>query len=561
MNRNNLFFIVLTGFVLSSCAPNFEREITVPELESIVSFLSSDSLKGRYPGTAEDLALTQYIVDKLDEAGLVLMADDGRQAFDVEQGYSVGEHNMLRFDGQEVAFSATGGFLPLGFSETDTVEAAVVRYTEVADALNDPEGIAGNWVAVPLPADLPVFAYDAFMVLRDLSLQLSDKDAAGVLFVAEAAGHTLPAVSHSKRLTLPVPVIMVSAELIDMIAAGAAAGDLPVLEASSEILPEKITTYNTIAHLRGSDPDVRDQYVIIGAHHDHLGSGGRGSSSRMQDTIAYHYGADDNASGVAGVIQIAEKVMSESPDRSYVFVTFGAEEMGILGSKYFASHPTLDLDRAQVMINMDMLGRLNEHRQLQIGGVGTSPLFRPIIDSLNTAYAFSIKYSEAGYGPSDHSSFYAEDVPVLFISTGAHTDYHTPFDTEDKIDYEGMVDVLNFVSDIALELGNMEDTLQFTMAGPKTPSRPRSGYGKVTLGLMPDVTAEGNDGMPVSFVTEGKPAAAGGMKGGDIIVAVDGKRVGNVYDYMARLGDLKPGQSLIVKVIRDGEEVELLIQL
>ena len=561
MKCRYLFITTIVSFFLFSCAPNFEREITIPELESIIGFLASDSLKGRYPGTPEDIVLTQYIVEKLDEAGLVLMAEDGRQAFEVEQGYTITEHNILRFDGQEVPYNDAAGFAPLGFSETDTVSAAVIRYPTVNDALSAPEPISGNWVATPLPADLPAYDYDAFMALRALALQLADQDAAGVIFIAEGDGKTLPVVRHTRRLTLPVPAIMVSDGLFEQIAASATDEGYPLLEVSTEILPETITTYNTVGHLRGSDPDLRDQYVIIGAHHDHLGYGGRGSSSRMQDTIAIHCGADDNASGVAGVIQVAEKVMSESPDRSYAFLTFGAEEMGILGSKYFASHPTIDLTKAQVMINMDMVGRLNDKRQLQIGGVGTSPGFRSIIDSLNNAHHFSIKYSEAGYGPSDHSSFYAEDVPVLFISTGAHTDYHTPFDTREKIDYEGMVDVLNFVSDLALKLGNMEDTLQFTMAGPKVPSRPRSGPGNVTLGLMPDVTYDGNDGMPVSFVTEGKPAAAGGMKDGDIIVAVDGKRVGNVYDYMERLGDLEAGQSLIVKVLRDGEEIELLIQL
>ena len=329
----------------------------------------------------------------------------------------------------------------------------------------------------------------------------------------------------------------------------------------SEVLPGEISTFNTITRLKGSDPDLSDQYILIGAHHDHLGLGGRGSSSRMQDTVAVHYGADDNASGVAGVIELSQHLMSRSPDRSFLFATFAAEEMGLHGSKTFAANPPVDLRAIQVMINLDMIGRLNAKRQLQIGGVGTSPIFRELIDSLNRSYNFSIAYSEAGFGPSDHSSFYAKNVPVLFISTGAHTDYHTPKDHIEQINYSGMQEVLYFISDIAFAIANIPEKIAFTEAGPKESSGSRGRQGMVTFGLMPDVMYDGNKGMPVSFVTEGKPAAIGGMKDGDIITEVDGKRIGNVHDYMERLSELKEGQSVIVSVKRDGDKFELIIQL
>jgi hypothetical protein len=235
--------------------------------------------------------------------------------------------------------------------------------------------------------------------------------------------------------------------------------------------------------------------------------------------------------------------------------------MGLLGSKTFAEDPPVDLSKVQAMINMDMIGRLNEERQLQIGGIGTSPVFRKLIDSLNQTYNFNIAYSEAGFGPSDHASFYAKDVPVLFVSTGAHTDYHTPEDRAGKINYSGMQEVLYFISDVAFALSNLPGNIEFTMAGPKESSGSRGREGMVTFGLMPDVMYDGNEGMPVSFVTEGKPAAIGGMKGGDIITEVDGKRIGNVHDYMERLSELEEGQSVIVTVLRDGRKIELLLKL
>jgi aminopeptidase YwaD len=300
---------------------------------------------------------------------------------------------------------------------------------------------------------------------------------------------------------------------------------------------------------------------LIGAHHDHLGLGGPGSSSRTPDTIAVHYGADDNASGVSGVIEIAENLVTRSPSRTIVFNTFGAEEMGLVGSKYLVEHPPVELGAIQAMINLDMVGRLNEERQLQIGGVGTSPEFEHLLDSLNVRYGFKLKFANEGYGPSDHAAFYAKDVPVLFFSTGGHSEYHTPADNPSTINYKGEVEVLEYVSDVAMALADQKDRISFTEAGPKVKGSSRGRYGGITLGLMPDVTYDGNDGMPVMFVTEGKPAQLGGIRKGDTIVAIENLSVGNVYDYMNRMKTLKEGMDIVVTVKRDGESIDLVVRI
>jgi aminopeptidase YwaD len=320
-------------------------------------------------------------------------------------------------------------------------------------------------------------------------------------------------------------------------------------------------TSNVIAMLEGSDPALKAEYVIIGAHHDHLGMGGEGSSSRAPDTVAVHYGADDNASGVAGVLEISEFLSAHTPARSVVFTTFGAEEMGLVGSKYFTEHTPVDMDAVQAMINLDMVGRLNEDRQLQVGGVGTSPGFMQLLDSVNASYGFNLKYANEGYGPSDHASFYAKDVPVLFISTGAHPEYHTPGDQLSSINLEGAQEVMLFAADLATALANQRERIAFTEAGPKVRGSSRSRMGGITLGLMPDVTYDGDEGMPVMFVTEGKPASIGGIQKGDIIVAIEGKNVGNVYDYMSRLGQLKEGMDIVVTVKRDEDLLDLVIRI
>lgn len=557
-------FILAVMLLHFGCKPAFDHQITVSELESTLSFMASDSLKGRLPGTPEDSVLTAYITTRMDLSGMALMGENGTQEVKVERGAIVTENNMVTLRGKtERLVNNSDLFIP-GFSASGSISGQLVTSTSFSDGKESDEAKfeEGSILILPLPSDLPTSAYDAYIFLRSQCLRASDRGAAAVIYVFN---DTLPAMESAMRLTLPIPVIALSAEKLKKIP-GFSSNPVTIpseatAEIVTEVLPGIISTHNTIAALKGGKADVSDQYIIIGAHHDHLGMGGRGTSSRRQDTLAVHYGADDNASGVAGVIELSQYILSRSPDRSFLFTTFAAEEMGLYGSKMLAETPPVDLSQVQAMINLDMIGRLNEDRQLQIGGVGTSPVFRGLIDSLNRQYSFNIAFSEAGYGPSDHSSFYAKDIPVLFISTGAHTDYHTPADNPEKINFTGMQEVLCFISDIAIALADMPEKIEFTLSGPKKPSGSRGREGMVTFGLMPDVMYDGNEGMPVSFVTEGKPAAIGGMKSGDIITAVDGKGVGNVHDYMERLSDLQEGQSVIVKVKREGKEIELLLKL
>jgi len=208
-----------------------------------------------------------------------------------------------------------------------------------------------------------------------------------------------------------------------------------------------------------------------------------------------------------------------------------------------------------------MIGRLNEERILQVGGVGTSPGFKSLLDSINLNYGFNLKYANEGFGPSDHAAFYAKDVPVLFISTGAHSDYHTPDDKLSAVNLEGTSEVIAFASELAAANAYDSDLIAFTEAGPKVRGSSRGRRGGITLGLMPDMTYDGNEGMPVMFVTEGRPASVGGIQKDDVIVAIEGKSVGNVYDYMARLDGLKEGMSIVVQVKRDDDLIDLVIRI
>jgi hypothetical protein len=326
------------------------------------------------------------------------------------------------------------------------------------------------------------------------------------------------------------------------------------VNATTEVLQEKVTARNVVGLLEGSDPVLKDNYIIIGAHYDHLGMGGPGSGSRFLDSLAIHNGADDNASYLS-----LEKVPLK---RSVVFIAFDGEELGILGSRYFTDNPLIDLKKVDAMINFDMIGRLKtEDPSIMVGGTGTSKESDTILNSLNTG-GIKMSHSPEGYGPSDHASFYADNIPVFFFTTGAHEDYHTPDDDWWKINFEGEKNVLEIGKQLILTLANRDENLTFQEAGPKQQEGGRASYRfKVTLGIMPDFTSTVQGGLGVGGVKKDGPAYKGGMLKGDVITAVDGKQVNDIYDYMNRLKKLQPGQIISVDVLRQDKKIVLIIQL
>ncbi|MCP4313923.1 MAG: M28 family peptidase [Bacteroidetes bacterium] len=588
--KYNLFGLLIIP-LLFSCQSGFDPEITSLEVEEHIAYLASDELAGRYPGSAEDALLGDYITESYKKAGLRLYEKSGLQHFDIVTEIEAGPGNSIGYLGNTLEPGTD--FIPVSFSENGSLASELVfaGYGFQVDQdelqwddyqLVDP---SGKWVmilrSVPGKQD-PSSPYINYSEDRGKALLASDLGAAGVILVSGEQYDPKDALDKlkGKQHPLSIPVVQVSRSAAEKILSAAGKDSLAVLDrliSSSgetasfatglelsitvDLQPKKVETANTLAFLKGSEASLQNEYVLIGAHHDHLGMGGPGTSSRRPDTIAAHYGADDNASGVAGVIEISEYMKSLSPARSMVFATFGAEEMGLVGSKYFTENPPFELSQVQVMINLDMVGRLNDERQLQIGGVGTSPGFATLLNSLNSEYGFSLKFSNEGYGPSDHAAFYAKDIPVLFISTGAHTDYHTPSDKLSSINLEGAREVITYVAEVAEALANQKDRIAFTEAGPKVRGSSRGRHSGVTLGLMPDMNYDGSNGMPVMFVTAGKPAAVGGIQKGDVITAIEGKSVGNIYDYMSRLGQLKEGMDIVVSVKRGEDKIEILVRI
>jgi aminopeptidase-like protein len=284
----------------------------------------------------------------------------------------------------------------------------------------------------------------------------------------------------------------------------------------------------------------------------------------MPDTVAVHNGADDNASGTAMVIELAGKLAAEKNrvKRSIIFISFSGEEMGLLGSKYFTDHSPVDLKKIKAMFNFDMVGRFDkEKNSISVSGTGTSLEADSIIRLYEKNLPFAVTHSPDGYGPSDHASFYSNNIPVFFFTTGSHMDYHTPFDDADKLDYVKEKEIGNFSYNIIMNIDNLPKAVTFHESGKK------EGYGrggrrmKVTLGIMPDFAGTEKKGLRVDGVTKDAPADKGGMLKGDIIISINGMTVGNIYEYMSRMGKLKQGQTISVEVIRKEKNEVLIIQL
>jgi hypothetical protein len=329
------------------------------------------------------------------------------------------------------------------------------------------------------------------------------------------------------------------------------------------------TTHNIIAVLPGKDKKLRHEYVVVGSHYDHLGLGGKNSGSRRPDTLGVHPGADDNASGDAVVLELAKYFKNERARRSIIFAFFGAEEQGLIGSKNFlewmkkddAKRINLPVDKKGIvaMVNLDMVGRMRDNA-MSVSGTGTSSEFKAMAEAAAEQTKLNISCTPDGYGPSDHASFVAQEIPVLFLTTGGHMEYHTPDDVPSTLNYDGMQQTLDFSKALITKIANMPTTPDY-ISVPST-NKMKHGKFKVTLGLMPDVMGASRiPGLRADIVVAGKSAHNAGIRSGDIIQEIDGKPVTNMDDYMQRLSELEPDTTVPVKVLRDEKTLTFQVHL
>lgn len=314
---------------------------------------------------------------------------------------------------------------------------------------------------------------------------------------------------------------------------------------------EARTGNNVVAYLDNGAPNT----IIIGAHYDHLGQGH--FSSLHAGEPAIHNGADDNASGIAGMLRIAAELKAgKAKGNNYLFLAFSGEELGLFGSKYYVNHPTVDLGTVNYMLNMDMIGRLNDEKVLAVYGVGTSPAFRAILENIRIA-GIKITTSDSGVGPSDHTSFYLKDLPVLHFFTGQHREYHKPADDAGLINYSGLLEVTDYILALLDQLDN-QPKLAFSKTKDESEDNKVAKF-KVTLGVMPDYVHSGT-GMRIDAVLDGKPAAKAGLKDGDVVIRMGDFEVKDIYGYMEGLSKFKAGDKAKVKVKRGEEEMAFEVE-
>ena len=308
-----------------------------------------------------------------------------------------------------------------------------------------------------------------------------------------------------------------------------------------------VTGTNVIGYI----DNKAEHTVIIGAHYDHLGMGIQGSLYRGEEP-QIHNGADDNASGVAVMLQVADSLSKKYKGNNYLIISFSGEEMGLLGSNYFVKNPTIDLSKANYMLNMDMVGRLREDGTLSISGTGTAPVWTQSLNALNED--FKLVLNESGVGPSDHTSFYLQDIPVLHFFTGQHEDYHKPTDDAELLNYEGMRKITGYIVDLVGELDD-DPKLSFRKTKNESEQVPRF---RVAMGVIPDYLFDGK-GMRIDGVSEGKPAQKAGLQKGDIVIQMGDSTVTDMMSYMRALSAFEKGDTTSVVVTRDGEDMEIKI--
>ncbi len=308
-----------------------------------------------------------------------------------------------------------------------------------------------------------------------------------------------------------------------------------------------ITGYNVL----GMIDNPSDELIVIGAHYDHLGMGTFSSLHRGEKAV--HNGADDNASGVAAMLHLSRVLRGKTLNHDILFFGISGEEKGLWGSNYFTKNPTIDLSKVNFMINMDMVGRFDEERGLAVNGTGTSPIWNWILDNSNVDSLKLIK-SESGVGPSDHTSFYLQDIPVLHFFSGQHEDYHKPGDDAEKINEEGILQIASLIERIVLDLDD-EEKIAFTKTKDESRDSPRF---TVTLGVVPDYLFDGN-GMRIDGVSEDKPAQQAGIQKGDIVVQLGDSTVTDMMSYMRALSSFKKGDQTSVTIERNGEKISYKI--
>lgn len=582
-----------------------DEAVSATEIRTHVEYLASDTLEGRGAGTSGSDAAANYIAREFRRYGLEPGGPDGSYflPFSVTTGVELGPNNLLEAartaggePGEAWRGTAPVDFTPFSFSGSGAATGGVAF---VGYGIEAPDHGYDDYLGMDVTGKVVIAlryepregaekgALGDFRPSRHSDIRLKatvarDHGAAAFVLVTgplrhEDEGDALEAPRGRGTIggDVGIPAIHVRRGLVAEWLSGVGfdlasiqerldrdlrGGSFSIpgltVRVTTDLVVRKSKTSNVVGVLRGAHPSLASEAIVVGAHYDHLGRGGEGSLAPAEEG-SIHNGADDNASGTAALLEVA-RVFARAgapPRRSIVFAAFSGEEMGLLGSADYVKRPTVPIEKTVAMINLDMVGRLRDG-SLLVGGVGTSPAFPGLVREAAAGLDLSIQEKSDGMGPSDHQSFYSKDVPVLFLFTGLHEDYHKPSDDPSRVNAEGARTVARFAQRLAHALAMAETRPPFskTREVAAAPAGDMGAHRKASLGTVPDY-AESEEGVLLADVRPGSPAEKAGLRRGDVIVRFEGKVVKNVYDYTYALSARKPGDVVEIVVLREGKEV------
>src|SRR5678809_149021 len=543
-------FLVQISFGQKKKAPKLSKadHTTVTNLQAHISYLANDKLEGRRAGTNGEKLAGEYISQKFQEAGLQPKGSEGFfQPFEIYDGKQI--NSATHFVINENNLAVNKDFFPFPFSQNASIEALpsiAVQEAEMPWFYDLKEVLEEN-------KNSPHFDLNEYICNNAKKAKSRGASAVILYNSSSIIDDQLKFDSKDRTEKLDVPVLYVTKDAAKKYFSDQTA--TLDIKMKVDVGEKKRTGRNSIGYLDNGAART----VVLGAHYDHLGYGEDNNSMLRTGEKAIHNGADDNASGTAALIELARILKNtKQKNNNYLFIAFSAEELGLNGSKFFTKHPTIDFTKVNYMINMDMVGRLNDSSQVvTIGGYGTSPQWGTLIDPNNKKNPFVIRIDSSGTGPSDHTSFYRKDIPVLFFFTGLHADYHKPTDDFDKINYKGELEVVNYIYSIIEKENKAKQKLAFTKTR-ETQSTSSTRF-NVTLGIMPDYTFSGA-GVRVDGVSDGRPAQKAGLQTGDVITQLGDYNVTSLENYMEALGKFKKGDTTTVKFVRGKDNKQTQVQ-
>jgi aminopeptidase YwaD len=539
MKRIFWFALFTTQFAVAQKLKKADKLI-VTGLQTHIGYLADDKLEGRRTGSAGEKLAYEYISNEFKKNGLTAKGDNGSyiQEFEVNEGKQINPSTHLIINGFDLELE--NEYFPFIFSANAALEAAPSM------ALKE-SGTVWFWdIKEKLEENKTNPHFDLTDAIKTKVNDVAAKGATGlIIYNTSAINDDLKFEPKAKTETLKIPVLYVTSTIKKKYLYDETA--MLDIKLKVDIGDKKRMGHNVVGYIDNAAANT----IILGAHYDHLGYGEDHNSLYTGTTPQIHNGADDNASGTAALIELTKLLKaSKFKNNNYLFVSFSGEELGLFGSKFFTEHSPVNLTTANYMVNMDMVGRLNDSTHgLTIGGYGTSPAWGQLLTEKDKF--FTIKFDSSGTGPSDHTSFYRKDIPVLFFFTGVHTDYHKPSDDADKINYTGELQIVKYIYNI-IDVADKKGKLTFAKTR-ESATMGKSSF-KVTLGIMPDYTFSGN-GVRVDGVSEGKTAQKVGIKAGDVITQLGDIKFTDVQSYMGALGKFNKGEATKVKVKRGNEEL------